>query len=143
MRGGAEHLSISGAVENARLGAALTVLRQTLEGLEQGKIGAVELDNARWSVARGFGVRFQSNESIVRALLKARNEDRDAASIDSYPAELAGVTSGALRADFIRCTTAPVLSIVGDEPTVRAALREAWPPPAATPAPASSPSDRP
>ncbi|MFT3775743.1 MAG: insulinase family protein [Minicystis sp.] len=126
-RGGAAHLSLTGDVDNARLPKALAVLRSTLEALEQGHFAPGEVARARWQVARSYGVRYLTNDALVQAILRARNEDRDLASIDRFPNDLTAVTAEALTADYARCTTAPVLSIVGDEPTVRAALAETWP----------------
>jgi predicted Zn-dependent peptidase len=123
LRGGAAHLEITGAVDNAHLGKAMEILQGTLHDLAHGKIAPSEVDLARWRSAREYTVRFQTNESLVRAILKARNEDRDLESIDAYPSDLAAVTAGGLRADFVRCTTEPVVTIVGDEVTVRAALQ--------------------
>jgi len=47
-------------------------------------------------------------------------------TIDDFPQALLAITPGAVQADFARCATAPVLSIVGDESTIRAAIAEVW-----------------
>jgi len=127
LRGRAAYLTLRGAVDNTHLAKALDAVKQAFAGLEQGQFGPGEVDFARWRVANHYAVGFTTSADIVAAILKARNEDRDPKAIDAYPNEIIGVTPDALKADFARCTTAPVISLVGDETTVRAAIAEAWP----------------
>ena len=126
-RGGATHLSLQGDVDNAHLGQALDVVKRSLEALEQGKLAPGELEAARWRVARAYGIHYLTNASIVSSILAVRNQDRELASIDAFPTELIAVTADELKADYARCASTPVLSLVGDEPTLRAALAEVWP----------------
>jgi zinc protease len=126
-RGGAAHLSLTGAADNAHVADALGALRRALILFEQGHFKDHEVDVARWRVARSYAVRFTTNAAVVGAILAARNEDRDLASIDRYPEDLVAVTPEALAADFARCQAAPVISLVGDEPTLRDAVAKVWP----------------
>lgn len=127
LRGGAAHLTVRGDVDNGRLPRALIELKRALDALEHGKFAPGEIDAARWRVARSYGTRFLTNASIVSTILGFRNEDRDLTAIDAFPGDLAAVTADALAASFARCNTAPVLSLVGDEPALRAAIAAAWP----------------
>jgi zinc protease len=126
-RGGAAQLSLSGDVDNEHLVQALGAVRRALILLEQGHFKDGEIEAARWRTARAYAVRYQTNASIVRSILAARNEERDLRSLDAYPEDLLAVTSEALQADFARCAAAPVISLVGDEPTLRAGLTQVWP----------------
>lgn len=127
LRGGAAHLRVRGDVDNAQLAKALTTIRQAFEELGHGRFEPGEVEGARWNAGCAFGVEHITNRSIVEAILRARNEERPAASIDAFPRELTAVTAAQLRADYVRCSAAPAWVIVGDEPTVRAAVAEAWP----------------
>jgi zinc protease len=127
LRGGAAHLDVTSDVDNAHLPRALEVLRRTMQDLEDGKATSHDVDTARWRVARSYAVRFGTNQSLVRAILGARNEEWDVRSIDTFPDALIAASAADMKGDFARCNTAPVLSIVGDEPTIRAALTQAWP----------------
>jgi zinc protease len=126
-RGGAADLVVGGAVDNEHATDALAAVRRAFILLSQGHFTPGELDAARWRTARAYGVRFATNASVVHAILAARNETRDLRSLDAYPEDLIAVTAEALQADFARCAGAEVLSLVGDEPTLRAALAQAWP----------------
>jgi zinc protease len=126
-RGGAAHLSLTGSVDNAHVADALAVLRRTLILFEQGHFREKEIDVTRWRAARSYAVRYTTNASVVASILATRNEDRDLRAIDAYPEDLIAVTPEALAADFARCQAAPVISLVGDEPTLRQAVERAWP----------------
>jgi zinc protease len=127
LRGGAAGLILEGAIDNAGLAKGLGVVRAALESLEQGRFDPGEVDRSRWRVARGYIVEYGTTAAIAGAILAARNQDRDVAAIDAYPDDLAAVDAAALQEGFARCATAPVLAVVGDEPTVRAAIAAAWP----------------
>ncbi len=126
-RGGAAELGLHGDVDNEHVSDALAALRRALILLEQGHFKEGEVDAARWRAARSYAVRYTTNAAIVRSILAARNEGRDVRALDTYPEDLLGVTPESLQADFARCAAAPILSLVGDEPTVRAALAQVWP----------------
>jgi zinc protease len=126
-RGGAAHLALAGNAAGDRVAEALGAVRRAIILMDQGHWKPGEIEAARWRVARSYGVRYMTNASVVRALLTARNQDRDPGSLDAYPEDLLAVTPEALQADFTRCAAAPVLSLVGDEPTLRAAVAEVWP----------------
>lgn len=66
-------------------------------------------------------------ERRAPAPLSARSVDRDVSTLDAFPGELAAVTADDIKTDFARCNTAPVLSLVGDEPTLHAAVAVVWP----------------
>jgi zinc protease len=126
-RGGAAHLSLTGSVDNAHLGDALGVVRRALILFEQGHFKDGEVDVARWRVARSYAVRYTTNATVVTSILATRNQERDLRTLDAYPEDLIAVTPEALAADFARCQATPVISLVGDEPTLREAVERAWP----------------
>ena len=128
LRSGAIQFVLTGDVEAASTGRALTALRETLSSLVQGKLDPQAVDRARWRLASRFGVAFDTTSSLVSTLLDARNRGASLATIDAYPEDLLRPSPADLVAVFARCLSArPVVSIVGDEPTVRAAITEGWP----------------
>jgi zinc protease len=128
MRGGAAFLSVDGAVESAKLGTALGVLRDTLKALADTPAPANELDWAKLRNAHRKGTSFMTNQAIVRALLSSRNIGFGWSRQDTYASELAVVTAEAVAQDFQACAAGrPTLSIVGDQSEVQAALKQAWP----------------
>ena len=126
LRGGAAHLTVQTAIENAALPTALRLFREHLRALEAGRIDDQELASARWDLARRFNLRFATNRSFAEAILERRTKGWTLASLDRYPARLAEVAASELRSAFATCRITEVLSVIGDEPTVRAALREGW-----------------
>ena len=128
LRGGATQLVVQGAVETASTARALAALRDTLASFAQGKLDPQAIDRARFRLASRFGVAFDTTRSLVSAILSARNRGASLASIDAYPEDLIRPSPADLAAVFARCLAGrPVVSIVGDEPAVRAAITEAWP----------------
>ena len=127
LRGGAAHLLVESDVDNAHLGQALSELRGALQAGRDGELAREQLPSARWSAARRYGARYLTHDSIVEAILRARIEDRDLASIDALPGDLGAVTAEVVTADFGVCSMAPVLAILGDEPATRAAFAGVWP----------------
>lgn len=128
LRGGATHLVLTGDVETASTGRALTALRETLNSLAQGKLDPQAVDRARWRLASRFGVAFDTTDALVSTVLEARNRGASLATIDAYPEDLIRASTADLGAVFARCLSArPVVSIVGDEATVKAAITEGWP----------------
>jgi zinc protease len=127
LRGGAAHFILSGDVDNAHLTKALETLKAALASFEQGQLGKGELDRARLRIARRYAVSYVTSGDLVDALLEARNEDRDAASIDAYPEEIAATSAEHLAETFRSCAAgSPTLSIVGDEAAIQAAIRQVF-----------------
>jgi zinc protease len=128
LRGGATELVVQGDVETASTGRALAAMREALTSFAQGKLDSQAIDRARLRLASHFGVAFDTTRSLVSAILDARNRGASLASIDAYAEDLIRPSPAEIGAVFARCLAGrPVVSIVGDEPAVRAAITEAWP----------------
>src|SRR5262249_19557665 len=93
LRGGASHLVIAGRRDNAGLAPALQAIHEFWDELARRGPDAVELERARWKVARRFNLRFATTRAMVGAVLATRNRGWPLASLDQYPERLAAVTA--------------------------------------------------
>jgi zinc protease len=127
-RRAATTLELTTEVETRHLAGAIARLRSTLTGFAAGRVDAADLDRARWQVGSRYVFNHGANRALVSAILDARNRGASVASIDGYPEEVIRPSPADLGAAFARCLAGrPVISIVGDEPAVRAAIAESWP----------------
>lgn len=127
LRGGTSYLQISGAVENAKLGFALSAIRKSLDNLAQIPTDAQGLARMKLKFARRWATAGLSNQDIATELLGARSMNFSLTSIDNIAAHIADITPEQLQEDFQACLAGrPVLSLIGDEPSVRTAFNEAW-----------------
>lgn len=127
LRGGATHLALHGAVDNAHAQQAMAILRDALDALSSGPVDAAELDRARWARAIGYEVQFQATSDITTALLDAQTLGLTRASIDRYPGDALGVSAAAATSLFRVCAAAPKLIVTGKEDLARSAFNAAWP----------------
>jgi zinc protease len=127
MRGGAAYLAIDGAVESAKLGQTLVVLRDVLKALAEAPAPENEIAWAKLRQAHREGTSFMTNDAVAASLLSSRNVGFPIQRHDTYARELDAVTAEAVAQDFRACAAArPTLSIVGDQGAVQAALKQAW-----------------
>ena len=126
LRGGSAYLLFQGNVDNQNLPRALAALDQTITTLDQ-KVTADEVERAKWQLANRAAVARRTNASMVDALLEARTKDWPIEWLDAYPDHLAAVALPDVKSGFAACAAGRrVISIVGDEATVKAALPAAW-----------------
>ncbi|HEX8434541.1 M16 family metallopeptidase [Archangium sp.] len=123
--GGAAHLEVHGAVENAQLPRTLAAVRQTLGELSEGHWQPVELEAARRRVQQRHSLSLGTSAELAQAVLSARGRGQPLASVEDFPKHLAAVTPAELQRDFTRCSGNLVMSLVGDEAVTRGAA-EAW-----------------
>ncbi len=125
-RGGISHIEISGNVENGALAPALKSIRALLVAKGQDALPDAQFDRARWLSAERYNVRLASSASLAFAILAARNNDEPLVTIDDRPRYLAQMTRAPVEAAVTTCGANAVVSIVGDEPKIRAALAAQW-----------------
>jgi predicted Zn-dependent peptidase len=122
LRGGTAVLYLEGAIENAGLASALSTIRTDLQGADWHH----DLDRGRWAVARQYNLGLASaRQWVERALILGRH-GWDLSTADDVPRLLVSLDEGAMVASLRRCSSEGVLSLVGDEPAVRAALAKGW-----------------
>jgi zinc protease len=126
LRGGSSHMLVEGNINNSKLTAALKVIREYWDGLPNGEFDEQEMNRARWALARDYNLRFTSTGAIAGEVLSTRNLGWGIDAIDRYPDALASITKADLQRAFRVCRESSVLSLVGDQTTVNAALKESW-----------------
>jgi hypothetical protein len=85
-------------------------------------LSQAQFDRARWLFAERYKLNLASSPSLVRAILEARNNDFPLTSIDEQPRNIAEMQRDEIARVIVRCGHDSVLSMLGDEPTIRAAL---------------------
>jgi zinc protease len=119
--GGAAHLEVHGAVENAQLPQALAAMRQTLGELSEGRLQPVELEAARRRVHQRHALSLGTSSELAWAVLSARGRGFSLSAVEDFPKHLAAVTSAELQRDFALCAGRLVVSLQGDEVVMRGA----------------------
>lgn len=131
--GGAAHLEVHGAVENAQLPQTLTAVRQALGQLSEGHWQPVELEAARRRLNQRRALSLGTSRELAEAVLGARGRGQPLSVVEDFPKYLAAVTPEELQRDFALCAGHLVVSLVGDDSVTRGAA-EAWTSSAAPPA---------
>lgn len=128
--GGTAWLQVEGAVDATKLSAAIAGLRASLVRLRQS--GAEGLSDAELSWAKVDVAGDSRPGPRGRDLIRLFDETVEAGfplrSLETVAEDLAAVTPDELRADASTCLAgSPVLSLVGDEATIRPVVDAAWP----------------
>jgi zinc protease len=122
--GGTSVLYVQGAVENAGLASALKAIRRGLSGPDG--LTAAEVDRGRWAVARAYNLELATASDWVQRALTLGRMGWSLESEDDLPRALGSVDREQLRASLRPCATEGVLWIIGDEPTIRRSVADAW-----------------
>ncbi|MRG94185.1 M16 family metallopeptidase [Polyangium spumosum] len=134
MRGGVSRLEIRSAVENAKLAEVIGELSGTLARLAETPVSSHELAEAKLAEGREESTRYMTHGAIVSALVASRSAGFSPRDIDEHPKYIARVTAEAVKEDFGSCFAGrPTILIVGDEPTVKAAIAASKKPKAEAP----------
>lgn len=127
LRGGTAYLEMTGAVDNSKLSMALASIKKSLEDLMLQPVDTQQLARAKLKLVRRNATQFLANQSIAGSVLAMRNLGFPLASLDEGALYFADVTPDQVRADMKACMSGrPTLSIVGDEPSIRAAFKDGW-----------------
>lgn len=121
-RGGAAHLLVEGIVDAPKLGAVLKATREVLATYGREGVPAAELERARSRLLARHAVALNTSHDWVDALLDARVQGWDAASVSRKPELLGAVTAADLQKAFTDCAGRLVMGLIGDEQVARTAL---------------------
>jgi hypothetical protein len=94
---------------------------------------AQDIDRGRWVFASRYNLGLVSSEQWVARALDAATNGWSIQSIDTMPDAVATVDAKNVLSALRSCATDGVLSIVGDETSIRTAIKEVWPLPRPTP----------
>jgi predicted Zn-dependent peptidase len=115
-------LVLSGSIDNVRLRPALGAWHALWDELAAGSIDDPGLDEARWDLARGY-LGSHSAVDLLEELVRLETMGRAPADLDRFGEHLAAITTDDVRAAFRECRAGQVISLVGDEATVAAAVK--------------------
>ncbi|WP_224240434.1 M16 family metallopeptidase [Hyalangium gracile] len=122
----ASTLRLRVAVERSAAAGAVEQLLAELGTLEAEALPREVVERARWQVARGYDLRFQTTAQVAERLLELERLDRPPDAWERYPEAIAAVTPQALQALVKRLSLgAEVVVILGDAAALRPQLQEA------------------
>jgi len=120
---GSAHLEVAGVLAARTLPRALERLQTAWDELGSGVLDPEAVTRARARLAGRVGLHFANPQRIAREVLDARKHGWPLDVLESYSRDVLDTQPAGLAAAFARCHDARVLSLVGDEPRIRAALR--------------------
>ncbi len=123
--GGSGQLEWRGALENGRLGDALKVIKKTWDELDSTGFNDKDVGRARWQRAREATLNTITSETMSTLLSHALLQGRNPEDIDRVFEELAGINADDLHRAWADCRGHAVISLVGDEATIQAAVKSA------------------
>jgi zinc protease len=126
LRGGASHMLITGNINNGSLAPALQAIKEYWDGLPQGNFSDKEMNRIRWDMALRYNLDFTTNAQIGDQIIGTRNVNWQLSTLDRYGDDLASISKADLTRAFQVCHDSQVLSIVGDDTVVSAALKQSW-----------------
>ncbi|MFL5347790.1 MAG: M16 family metallopeptidase [Hyalangium sp.] len=119
-------LRIRAAVERSATAGAVEQILAELGTLEADLLPPEVVKRARWQVARGYDLRFQTAALVVERLLELERLGRPADFWEQYPAAIAAVTPEAVQSLVKRLDLgAEVVVILGDAAALRPQLESA------------------
>ena len=122
--GGTTALVVGATVSGATGPDASHDLRAALEQLAASGPTALELDEARWLVARRHVLQVATTPGTAQAILETRKRGLTLSSFNRYAARLAITSAEQIGAVFQSCRSRNVLSVLADEPLASAAAAE-------------------
>jgi zinc protease len=119
--GGGAHLAVSMSVDSRRLPETLRLLRRQLAGLASGRFDRAALSQARFGLMREAALRDQTGLEIAKDVFESIALGLGPNAMTDETTELLRVDDKDLARVFAPCMASPVVSLVGDEATIRAA----------------------
>ncbi len=120
--GGAAHLVVTMSVDTRRLRDALRVLHGEIDALAAGRIDKGAFNQVRWGLARKAGLEYQTGLDAAAQIVGGFTLGLPLETLASDADELGRVSERDVTRIFAPCATSQVLSLIGDEPTIRASM---------------------
>jgi zinc protease len=125
LAGGVQLLEWRGSLESARLAEGLAVLGASVKKLEDQGLTDRSLERARWAVASQLTVAGATSTAVSQLVARRVLAGRDTTNLESDFEVLATIGREQLLPGWRQCQGSLVLSLVGEEDQVRAALASA------------------
>jgi zinc protease len=121
--GGGAHIQIGAAIDNRRFREALQVIRADWDHYARGGFDRGTLSQVRWDLTRGALLGYQTSTDTAVRVLEGVNQGWSPAVLASLPDAYRTVGAAELGRAFQVCRASTVLSLLGDKPSIDAALR--------------------
>lgn len=125
LTGTVDRLDWQGSIENSRLGESLAVLSGAIRDFETQTLTDRALERARWEVARQMTLDGATAGTAARTFTERTLAGRESDASESVFDSLAGVGREQLLPGWRQCRGSLTVSLTGDEPTIREALKKA------------------
>jgi len=119
---GGAHLTVAMSVDTRRLRDALRVLHTELDALGAGRIEKGAVSQARWALATEDALDYQTGLKATSQILDAFSLGIPLEALSKDADQLAHVSAQDLARAFAPCVSSRVLSLIGDEKTIRGAM---------------------
>jgi zinc protease len=123
LRAGGAHLVIRAAIDNLRFREAMRVIRGHWAHFGRDGFDRGTLSQVKWDLVRASNLGFQTSAETAVSVLDAANEDWTPQLLATLPDAYRAVTTGDLARAFATCRSSTVISLLGDQPTIDAALK--------------------
>ncbi len=120
--GGAAHIETGMSVDSRRLRDVLRVLHEQVDHLARGDVDKASLSQVQWALTRGAALRFQTSSDLAEEILQTVTQGLPLDAVAGDVDEVARVTPPDVQRIFAACNEGTVLSLVGDQTTIRGAL---------------------
>jgi len=123
LSGGGAHILINAAIDNRRFREALQVIRSDWDHYARGGFDRGTLSQVRWDLVRAAMLGYQTSTDTALRVLEGLNEGWSPAVLAAFPDAYRAVGATDLSRAFETCRATTVLSMLGDKPSIDAALR--------------------
>jgi predicted Zn-dependent peptidase len=120
--GGAAQIEIEMSVDSRRLRDVLRVLHEQVDLLARGDVDKAALSQVQWALTRGAALRFQTSSEMAEEILQTTTLGLPIDAVAGDVDEVARVAPADVQRIFAACNEGTVLSLVGDQTTIRGAL---------------------
>src|SRR6185369_7875071 len=114
---------IGAAIDNRRFREALQVIRADWDHYAHGGFDRGTLSQVRWELVRGALLSYQTSTDTALRVLEGLNQGWSPAALAKFPDAYRDVGAADLDRAFATCRASTVLSLLGDKPSIDAALR--------------------
>jgi predicted Zn-dependent peptidase len=119
LRGGAAHMVLTTAVDTTRLGEVMRLLRAHWKQYAERGFDAAALSQVRWSLSRREWMSMQTSRALATRLMDVLTTDGEPLEVGQAGQTIAELSPADLQRAFAMCRASTVISLVGDEATLR------------------------
>jgi len=117
-RPGLAELEVSGSVDSRGAAKVLALLRSEADNLGTRALDAQQLGRAQWDTGLAASTRYESSESLARALARIRVAGLPADTLERYPKDLSELTPAAVQAAAGQCRRTAAIGLLGEQATL-------------------------